>query len=514
MTQWALSARPQRPFAQSEPVATSSNLFSNGLFLLLMGGMLQGAFFSIVNAWVVERRYVIFDLLPFYLYPTDLLLLPLSLVLAIYVLDHRIRRVNAGRGILLLWWSICAFALAIVSGRLLGIFRLIAFLHLTDLAVIPAVLSGVVIIAMARKMQIADTGRGKLLLFWSAICAYGTIIGILNGAPYWMGDLREWGLRSVAALTFYYIGLQADLDEVSGKIIRVGIILACLSTVSSVTSYMGLPFGVRGVALHGLMALLLPYSLLLARVLSGSERSPGARLGLGLLALGILATLFKPVVGTFLVCNVAGALTTRGATERRQQSRWMLVMQVGLLLGAIAFMLFLAFFVGGTGNAVRLIRVAYLKEEDAITDLSGGRLQIWRLGIQTWRENPVFGIGFGQQIVGDFLHYSTGYLHRDKALTPHNLLVQFLYQLGLVGSLPSLILLLGWYRRVRRTMSQSAHVATKPVHHGFVIFLLTGLLASLYGQWVDHTTVGFLWWAAMGLEAALAVRHLKPNRTG
>jgi O-antigen ligase len=414
--------------------------------------MLQGAFFSIVDAWVVERRYVIFDLLPFYLYPTDLLLLPLSLVLAIYALDYRIRRVNAG--------------------------------------------------------------RGKLLLFWWAICTYGAIIGILNDAPYWMGDLREWGLRSVAALTFYYIGLQADLDEVSGKIIRVGIVLACLSTVASVTLYMGLPFGVQGITIHGLMALLLPYSLLLARVLSGSGRSPGARLGLGLLALGILAPLSKSVVGAFLICNVVGTLTTHGAAGGRQQSRWMLVMQVGLLLGAIAFILFLAFFVGGTGDAERFIRVAYLKQEDTITDLSGGRLQIWRLGIQTWLENPVFGIGFGQQIVGDFLHYSTGYLYRDEALTPHNLLVQFLYQLGLVGFLPSLTLLLGWYRRVRHTMSQPAHVATKPVHHGFVIFLLTILLVSLYGQWVDNPTVGFLWWAAMGLEAALAVRHLKLNRTG
>lgn len=95
---------------------------------------------------------------------------------------------------------------------------------------------------------------------------------------------------------------------------------------------------------------------------------------------------------------------------------------------------FLIEFVPAASNV--LTRNAYL----ATRDISNGRFRIWGIAINTFKDNPVFGIGFG------FINSTvrTGISNQTWAGV-HNDYLQWLCELGIVGFLINISIMLGIY---------------------------------------------------------------------
>jgi len=432
----------------SQPIGLASrrisprNALDGWLFLLLLGGFLQGVFFGLVEPLVVERSLVVFRLTPFNLFPTDLFLIPLAFVVAVLAPKGRNTSSKSRRtGLLVLWWI---------------------------------------------------------------LCAYGIGLGILHHTPNLSGDAKDMALRSIAAVAFYYIGLQANVGRVLDKIVLVGFALAFLEVSQAFARYLGLPIALYTNSIYGGFVLLLPYGVLLTRFLSGNDKSTSTRLGIVCLALGILAPLAKPVVAAFLLCNLLAAWLT--SSRERQGGIIGAVVRVSVVVAAVVFILWLFLFSQGESTAEQHVLRAYLKQNSSAPDLAGGRLSIWKTGIETWRENPIFGVGLGQPLSGHVVIGSTIVFY--DILWPHNIAIQFLYQTGLVGSMLLVGIIWGWFRKARSTLKRtvSVHTADGHVYRAIVVFVVTIFFASLYGQVFFSSTGGFLFWACMGLEAALVAK--------
>jgi O-antigen ligase len=177
-----------------------------------------------------------------------------------------------------------------------------------------------------------------------------------------------------------------------------------------------------------------------------------------------------------------------------------------MIVAVVAVLLWLFLFSKAGSVAEQHVLSAYLKQGSSEQDLSGGRFSIWRTGIETWRKRPILGLGFGQPLSGYVMFGSVAMFY--DVLWPHNIAIQFLYQTGIIGSIILVGIILAWLRGARSTVKRTVSVRTADgyVYRAIVVFVVTIFMASLYGQFLLSSTTGFLFWACMGLEAALAVK--------
>jgi O-antigen ligase len=412
--------------------------FDNWLVFFVISAILEGVFFDVLTPYVTNRSLPIFRLTPFNLYPTDLFLLPLSLILALF----------------------------------------------------------------ARGKNDTMAKRGSLLVWWWIVCAMGVVVGVLNQTYYLSADIRNFMVRAMLAFSMFRLSLESNIVLVLDRIIRASVVIAAGLVMIRFAVLLGagsLSIQASGWGTH---ALLFPYCILIMRILSKEAPFRKSLPSLLIITAGILQAFWKPVVFGFIL---APLLTFLLPLYNRQVKVSALKKTERILPAVLLILLFGGLFLSTNYDYYfRMFRYSYLKEGFAIQDYSGNRFTIWAQVIDLWKQNPIFGSGFGSILRGYLFHSGTGtYIYMDQIYV-HNLLLQFLYQFGIAGLCIVLVLCVRWYILMSRTM-QLVPVMKAGSYAGIVLFCILTLTISFIGEALRYSPAGFLFWAALGLEAAFAV---------
>ena len=101
----------------------------------------------------------------------------------------------------------------------------------------------------------------------------------------------------------------------------------------------------------------------------------------------------------------------------------------------------------GAAVGILILAVGTIKSSERIKDFNPNtmsivtRIQMWEIGVNSWKENPMLGVGIGQCPNIEFVKDSSGHWHtnlRDKKdwndrAHLHNLVIQTLTEAGIVG---------------------------------------------------------------------------------
>lgn len=480
-----------------------------GVFLLLM---LQGLFLDQITRWVVERRYIIFSLLPFNLYPSDLFLLPGLFLLAVFskktplYLPTNSNRNHLFSVLILVWWGI-----AVLLGQRIDALKTgntwMAFDSVSVFLLIPLLF----ILFNIRRLRVNPVAeRQLLLLLWWTACLLGLLNGFLSQTSNLLGDGRELILRSLIAAFMFYLGLRTNFVWLSNKLISFGVLFAIVFDVVSIARLAGLNFAVSFLGVpdvHMVLPLLLPLSLALTKALT--EKS-NKRLTLWLypilIASGILLTVSKPAVGALVACTVVTIFITR---QNILSSLGTAILYLVLMISVVLGLLWLF---DGVTAAEQHVRSAYLKQDYVVQDLSGTRFTIWQRGIEAWLEKPIIGHGFGYLLSGKTVDIGNGSDIYLSVIWPHNIFIQLLMQTGLVGVGLVIIIVWGWLTQVLGDTKIISN-ETRWIHASMVAVPVTIGLMAMYGQFLGNMHGGFLLWACVGLEAAFINQIYLRGRT-
>lgn len=410
--------------------------------MLVILAILEGVFYDVLTPYVTNRSIFIFRLLPFNLYPTDLLLVPLGLFLALF--------------------------------------------------------------STARN----DTPekRGSLLAWWLAVCIMAVVVGVLNQTYYLTADIRNFMLRAVLAVAIYRLALDSNISLVLDRIITFSVLIAIGLTFIRLAILMGIDSLDIQTSGWGTHALLFPYCILLMRLLLKERPIRYTLIPLLIITVGILQAFWKPVIFGFIL---APLLTFFLPIYQQQEkvSNWEKLwrMTPAIVLIVVLGALFLS---TSYDYYFQMFRYVYLKEGFAVRDYSGNRFFIWLQVIEMWKENPVFGAGFGSILRGYLFHSGFGTYRYMDQIYVHNLLLQFLYQSGVFGLSIILVLLARWYALVSKVM-RLVPVQRAGSYSGIVLFCIVTIAISLIGEALRYSPAAFLFWTALGLEAALAVQIMR-----
>jgi len=463
--------------------------------------MAQAVFYEVVTDWIVKREFIIFALLPFNLYPSDLFLLPLLALTTIFAVAHFNRRRGSLATNIIPIGIVALLQLVLVLAiREIAPIQPFGPLPLLDLLLISS-LSGIGMVGIAAHNSGLNTnGRQNLLLGWWLICLIGIIVGFINQNPDLMGDIRTLVLRSFVAVALFYLVLLIDLSFIFKLILRLGIGFGIYMTLASILRFANFTF-LPYSPLYGGIALLLPYIFVLIQMLINPLAGRRETVMLGVLALGIMLTLAKPLIAAFIACNLFGLLLS-GRTSLWRQIRWMRI--IVFLVSAVILVLILLLFTGGFESAADYVLRAYFKQGAAVQDLSGNRFLIWRLGLEKWLESPIFGHGFGYLLSGATINLGNGAEDFRETVGTHNFIVEMLYKVGMVGVLPLLLLMVSWIKLSLRALRAHTNPQLIIYQLTMMVLVLTIIVMSWYGSHVAHPIGGFLLWAGLGFEAALS----------
>lgn len=498
-------AAPERQITK-----TLDYIFLSGYFTL----MLQGLFFDQVTLWVTERRYIVFNLLPFNLYPSDFFLTIGLFVLLRSLFTNSKQRERADiSNQQQTQYRLPVYIFALWGSGLL-ILRIIAPNHgeyqfsLVDLAAIFLLIPLFSVVTILRRLQpFPIASRQLLLLLWWTMCFFGILNGFIGQTTNLLGDIRELLLRSLFAVTAYHLGLRVNLFWVNGKLINLGLLFSLVFGLLSITRLSGIslsPLSLGSTNVHATLPLLLPYSLALARALQPQGASTRFWLYPLFLAISILLTLSKPTVIGLLICT-AVTIFIVGFDVMSSLRSIIVFLAVSSTLVVIGLSI-----LNSTSGAEQIVRSAYLKQDYAVQDLSGSRLAIWDMAFQTWLQNPVVGNGYGFLLSGNYIDIHTGSYRYQAILWPHNIVIQILLQTGLLGFAVFIIIVGGWFTQVRDDAFNFSG-QERWAYASYIAVPITILLMAQYGQFWTHVHGGFLLWSCLGLEAALVKRTRLQN---
>ena len=129
------------------------------------------------------------------------------------------------------------------------------------------------------------------------------------------------------------------------------------------------------------------------------------------------------------------------------------------------------------------------------------RMQLWRVALQMWLENPLTGVGVGNYIL---LHdtYIANFPSLDyglkKAMEPHSSFLKFLAEHGAIGLLLFLSLLFSFFFRLIkniRNYENGMKILSMGVFAGYMAFLAQSNFNSLF----QSPNVAFGMWLFLGL---------------
>jgi O-antigen ligase len=123
----------------------------------------------------------------------------------------------------------------------------------------------------------------------------------------------------------------------------------------------------------------------------------------------------------------------------------------------------------------------------------GYRYALWGSAVQLWKSNPLFGIGFGQLIEGEYNLYFFAAPIRDV----HNNYLGVLVQTGLVGAL----VLVWWFGKIVLGMLRQRRPAQPlpPVlfftRASLVLFMVSFAFSVLW----DLNSFNIVWWVVLAM---------------
>lgn len=133
------------------------------------------------------------------------------------------------------------------------------------------------------------------------------------------------------------------------------------------------------------------------------------------------------------------------------------------------------------------------------------RLALWGAGLRMFHDHPLLGVG-----PGNFpLNYSQTYANPDEdpaSWVPHSIYIQSLSELGVAGTIPVLLLLLGCFRLNAQTRKHLVKQGSGK-RRGFDHFLALGLDMALIGYMVSGAFLTVLYyphlWVILGMSVGL-----------
>lgn len=258
-----------------------------------------------------------------------------------------------------------------------------------------------------------------------------------------------------------------------------------------------------------------PLIAVLARQ-NGSQRTYSASVSMGLF-LGLILLLELKRSGQLSVPTPLAVLASLGVAalvlSDAHRSVWIAIVVVGLVLAILGRMPF-----GRTAPIVIMICVALIlvassgwqsffttyefvldRSQALIRPLDDGtaawRLWVWKANLETLRDNPILGHGFG-----GYWNAYVPELGGIVEVAPHNLYVQTAVKTGIVG----LVILLLFFRRMFQMLTRGRRILPSEdgLYEPLILFALAGLFSTLaFGMGYPLDIYGLLS-TGLGLAAA------------
>jgi len=247
----------------------------------------------------------------------------------------------------------------------------------------------------------------------------------------------------------------ADVRDLHWGLKRIALLLALLSVYGGLMRLIGAeqlnPLLVPGFPIR--LFILFAYCWYLHEWLNRSKWSIGPLLGLAACSLEIFITFHKPILFCALVGSTFLFFYSMWATRRV----FAVLGKTGVLI-AIAASLFVTVNVSTSGRLIYHInqqvaqnllhegaRMRYETLAQTMDRLSGRRFALWEEGWNRFKESPLVGVGFGQQIGGWAFNPEdpTGRGIR-RSVYLHNGYLDLLVSVGILGSLPVAFALIWW----------------------------------------------------------------------
>jgi O-antigen ligase len=231
----------------------------------------------------------------------------------------------------------------------------------------------------------------------------------------------------------------------------------------------------------------------------------------------IVADFYKPIifialVGTLILVFVGAKIT----------GFFKVVLRMVLLGAAGALLFFAADMITQRGISSRITETIFAKflhqdygrevetTYEAIERASGGRFAMWEQVFYFILERPVFGYGpnirVGISGSGE-KEFSVG----EGEIPLHNILLEILLAVGVVGGIPYIIGVIWWYRlMLKKTVMRRVGFSLAPCTATVTALLAYGMVGQLSGFFTSAALLMFL----MGISASLADKALKESKIG
>ncbi|MHB8926885.1 MAG: O-antigen ligase family protein [Bacillota bacterium] len=261
-------------------------------------------------------------------------------------------------------------------------------------------------------------------------------------------------------------------------------------TISAGTKYMrgGFAFGAEGAAAG--VALSASYAMYLFIV----NRNLWVRLActgsLGILMYGLIMSGTRATA--FCIALIAPAYVAFLRKPNYRRSAWALLI-IGLV-GSLALS-----YISPPQQIARLLGVF---SGDASVE---ARSEHWATALQAFADHPMVGLG-----VGGYSTYSTGL---DMRWFPHNIILEALAELGIVGTLLLLLLLATFSAYVRDLLHYYRSKDRLDQHVMIEVFVVASILAFLQAMVTDDLADNRWLWLMMGLTYAASGKPLAQKRS-
>ncbi len=353
---------------------------------------------------------------------------------------------------------------------------------------------GILIVLKGRQYGY-HTSRGTgLLAGFLLVGAIQAIHGLVAGGRYklWLTDFRQLYMMAIFVPVFCTLAPAIRFMKLAERLCRMGMLFAIYSGTVGLLVLTGtlqreFPFAPGQ---WSEQVLILLYLFVLTKSIINGKLEIFKLIAF---AFGILAPLNKTPTASFVVLHVILFYILIFWVRYEKLTVYLRTTRAIIIIVFIIFLTapFLARL--GEGEAQRWLAQRWLKAEIPGADVTSGRLSHWKWGIDQWKGSPLFGTGLGwRRLVispdGEF-----------KPLHVHNIAITILYQTGLVGFFVCLSVFMIWFFRMKRFLITCADPEILWPSLAMFVFCMTIIAASLAGQSIGISYVGFAFWICLAL---------------
>lgn len=343
----------------------------------------------------------------------------------------------------------------------------------------------------------------KLLLLYLVFVCFFTLWGMMSSEAHLTSTLRVFVLWPLFGAFAYYISVGANIRKVEQGVLRIGTLASIYLSVATFVNMLGWDALPHGGFYIGVI-LLLPYSMFLSRLSSGFGDSKRTYWGLIIVLFGLLTSINKPVIaGVLLVTGVHLAFLMR-KSSRGKGIRILVVVTFAVCAVALSFIF------GGVGNqAISHISKEYFKEDRIVQDLSGGRLFVWEVAIDTWVSSWLLGHGLTFELrFIPALDVGWQSYYEKELMMVHNIYLDFLMKTGVVGIVIVALLLCSWLKVCLKSLMylRKGEKGIYSAFMGFCGFTIGILLMLTYGNYHAAVGIAHAFWFSVGIQWAISRR--------